>query len=138
MAKVTLKNKLIFLPALFLLASCSAIPAPFAYIGQAMSVGDGISYSKTGKGIGDHLLDSATGKECKIWRFIDGEKICKDPIEQLADQMLADKTCITWSFDDNDKPICINRRRNNESHDPDIGYIPYKHSLERGTEIRGR
>ena len=83
------------------------------YIGYAATVGDGVSYARTGRSMTDNAVSGVTGKDCMLWRVIDGKKVCKDwaPLtrDQMADLMLSDTTCIEWRFDEKNRPMCINR-----------------------------
>jgi len=72
--------KYVFLiPMCLVLSGCFA-PLIGLFPSMGVSVGSNvISHSVTGKGISDHVLSEATGKDCHIGDAVTSLDICKDP-----------------------------------------------------------
>jgi hypothetical protein len=119
----TLKSLLICIGALFVISGCAAIPPPLIYLGQAMSVGDGISYIKTRKSLTDNIVSEMAGQDCRIFNFIDDKKVCKDhPTKGDLDMetmqtMLQDIDCYGWTFEEDGSPRCIDKYKNWETNE---------------------
>lgn len=56
------------------LAGCG-LPTPVSIATWAL---DGISYVASGKSISDHAMSMATGQDCVMLRFVEGEEVCRD------------------------------------------------------------
>ena len=73
--------------------SLAAVLAPLVLAGCGMPVGvqiaslfaDGLSFIATEKTLGDHGLSAVAGRDCAVWRGLNGENICRDHGTEMAD-----------------------------------------------------
>jgi sporulation related protein len=63
-----------------LVGGCGLPPAVMI----ASYAADGVSYVATGKSVSDHGISEVTGRDCAVWRIVEGESICKDTPTQRA------------------------------------------------------
>ena len=63
-----------------LLSGCGLPPAVMI----ASYAADGVSYVATGKSVTDHGISEATGRDCALWRVVQGRAVCKDEPTKLA------------------------------------------------------
>ncbi len=71
----------IIIASLFFLQGCAMIPWQLSI---ALNGADLISATTTNKTMGEHLISSATGKDCQWYRLLDSEKVCMTQKEEEA------------------------------------------------------
>ncbi|HKF73702.1 MAG TPA: SPOR domain-containing protein [Stellaceae bacterium] len=64
-----------------LLSGCGLPPAVMI----ASYAADGVSYVATGKSVSDHGISEVTGRDCALWRVIEGNPVCRDEPTERAD-----------------------------------------------------
>lgn len=77
----------IVLAALFplVLAGCGLPPA-ITLISYAL---DGVSLFSTGKTVGDHALSMAMHQDCKVWRVVNDQSVCRDLLPGETNKLIA-------------------------------------------------
>jgi len=77
----------IVLAALFplVLAGCGLPPA-ITFISYAL---DGVSLFSTGKTVGDHALSMAMQQDCKVWRVVNDQSVCRDLLPGESNKLIA-------------------------------------------------
>lgn len=90
----------------FSVSGCAGGAAPlvealFTTFGGA----DFITRTATDKGIVDHGLDSATGKDCRFSNLIKDKEICEDKLIKQMEKL----TCDTFRFDKDGNVYCVEK-----------------------------
>jgi hypothetical protein len=79
---------------IILISGCGILPL---WLSITHTVGDIILYDKTGKTSSEHVLDAATGKNCKFVRVLQNKEVCLT--EKEYEQWLYDMNCHTYTWD---------------------------------------
>lgn len=86
------------------LSSCAFIDP----ISIGTFVADGIVQSQTGKGIVDSAVSKVAGQDCKLFRIVNGKKMCKksENVDRELLEKMMEMDCNKWRFE-GDKPVCL-------------------------------
>jgi len=74
------------------------------YITAGKTAVDAVLWTQTGKTSTDHIASDISGKDCQMFRLLDGDKICMNE-EEYLDFLIA-KECEIYTFDRHEEASC--------------------------------
>jgi hypothetical protein len=74
------------------------------------------SYETTGKGLGDHAISAAKGKDCKIARIIHNEQVCQNEPKGIVTVSAPDKPVASDTIARANDVFATRARKHNEGH----------------------
>ena len=66
-------SRSLFVALLATLVTGCGLPTPLVIVSYAV---DGVSLAATGKTVTDHAISEAAGRDCRLWRMVQGHGIC--------------------------------------------------------------